>query len=389
MKMNKICLLAGLSLGLLLTGCGGAAPPAVKSQGRSATKGPDVPRSREADDVARFLAGLPGTPGSPFAAQETSEVWQTHRNVLDTAWGRAKTALVDKLSAFSQQELSDSAWASPVFYPFSGPDALTVTQFFPRSPVFTFVALEPAGTLPDIAQLNKLDSLKYLAETRETMSSVLGKSFFITRDMDKQFRGQITDGLLLPILQLLVRTQHQILGFRYVRLDENGEIIERAVNYEAPTRYGNKGVEVEFKTEADASIHTLYYFSVNLANDRLAENKPFLTHLSRLKGMTTLLKATSYMPHHKEFSTIRDGILAASANILQDDSGLPYASFRPEDWNVQLYGEYTKPYGSFAWLEQPALRTAYSAPGVKPLPLRLGYGYGKVGSNLLMARRRK
>jgi hypothetical protein len=304
------------------------------------------------------------------------------------AWGKAKTALIDKLSAFSKQELSDSAWASPVFYPFGGPDALTVTQFFPRSPVFMIVALEPAGTLPSIAEMNKLDSQKYLAETRDTMSSVLGKSFFITRDMDKQFRGQITDGLLLPILQLLVRTQHQILGFRHVRLDENGEIIERAVNYEAPMRYGNKGVEVEFKTEADASVHTLYYFSVNLANDRLAENKPFLTYMSRLKGVTTLLKATSYMPHHKEFSTIREGILAASANILQDDSGLPYASFPAEDWNVQLYGEYTKPYGSFAWLEQPSLRTAYSEPGVKPLALRLGYGYGKVGSNLLMARRR-
>ena len=383
-------LLAGFAFGLLLTGCGAApAPPVAVSKSQSATKGPEVPHSREADDVARFLAGLPGTPGSPFAAQETSEVWQTHRSVLDTAWGNAKTNLIDKLSAFSKQELSDSTWASPVFYPFGGPDALTVTQFFPRSPSVTIVALEPAGTLPSVSKITKLDSQKYLAEIRETMSSVLGKSFFITRDMDKQFRGQITDGLLLPILQLLVRTQHRILGFRYVRLDEKGEIIERAVNYEAPTRYGNKGVEVEFETEADSSIHTMYYFSVNLANDRISENKPFLAYLSRLKGVTTLLKSTSYMPHHKEFSTIRDGILASSDNILQDDSGLPYASFRTEDWNVQLYGEYTKPYGSFAWLEQPALRKAYAGPGVKPLPLRVGYGFGKVDSNLLMARRRK
>ena len=38
--------------------------------------------------------------------------------------------------------------------------------------------------------------------------------------MDRQFRGQVTDGLCLPILELLVRSDHTILGFRYVRLDD-------------------------------------------------------------------------------------------------------------------------------------------------------------------------
>ena len=65
--------------------------------------------------------------------------------------------------------------------------------------------------------------------------------------MDRQFRGQVTDGLLAPILQLLVRTGHTVLGFRYVRLDDAGEVIDRAVDYKAPTRYGNKGVEIEFQ----------------------------------------------------------------------------------------------------------------------------------------------
>ena len=45
------------------------------------------------------------------------------------------------------------------------------------------------------------------------MASELGRSsFFITRQMDHQFRGQVTDfGLLAPILQLLVRTGHTVL----------------------------------------------------------------------------------------------------------------------------------------------------------------------------------
>jgi hypothetical protein len=386
-------IVATLAIGILWSGCGRAQAPATAERTApkeqpAAEQPSEVPHAREADDAARFLAGLPGRPGTPFAELEQTDAWKSHRSSMDAAWDKANTALVSKLKLFSEQELKDPRWASPVFYPFGGPDSLTVALLFPRSPKFTFVALEPSGTLPSVAKFQKMDQKKYLAETRETMAAILGKSFFITRDMDKQFRGQITDGLLLPILQLLVRTDHKVLGFRYVRLDEKGEIIDRTENYTAPTRYGNKGVELEFETEADSSVHKLFYFSVNLQDDRMAENKPFQAFLAQTKGVTTFLKSTSYMTHHKEFAMIRNGILAVSSSVLQDDSGIPYAAFRPELWDVQLYGEYTQPYGSFKWLEQPDLRKAYVKPGVKPLPLRLGYGYGKVASNLLMATRR-
>jgi hypothetical protein len=222
---------------------------------------------------------------------------------------------------------------------------------------------------------------------RSTMASELGRSFFITRQMDKQFRGQVTDGLLLPILQLLVRTNHTILGFRYIRLDEQGQIIGRTLDYHAPTRYGNKGVEIEFRADADQSLHQLYYFSVNLADDRLSENKPFQIYAASLKGATTMFKSTSYMLHRQEFSLIRTLVLENSAAILQDDSGIPYRLFGADLWQVQLYGDYDRPYGSFKYMEQVDLRKAYKQPGTKPLPMHVGYGYKKITSNLLLARR--
>jgi hypothetical protein len=204
--------------------------------------------------------------------------------------------------------------------------------------------------------------------------------------MDRQFRGQVTDGLLLPILHLLVRTHHTILGFRYVRLDEQGQVIDRPARYRAAGRFGNKGVEIEFRADSGQSTHKLYYFSVNLSDERLRENKPFLAYVAGLKGTTTLLKATSYMTHRPEFSVIRERILANSALVLQDDSGIPYRYFQADDWKTQLYGDYRHPYGSFRWLEQPDLRKAYEQ-GAKSLPLHVGYGYSKVASNLLLARR--
>jgi len=374
---------------VLFSGC--SSPRRVAAETIAKDKVPDdIPHSREANDTARFLAGLPGTAGSPYAALEATAAWKEHSRQVDAMWHEAEGQLLPGLRKFQADELSDPSLESrTVFYPFSGPDALTATLYFPHNPLYVMVALEPAGTLPTPGQIGKKELPGYLSAIRDTMASELGRSFFITRQMDHQFRGQVTDGLLTPILQLLVRTGHTVLGFRYMRLDEGGQIIERAVTYKAPTRYGNKGVEIEYRTDADSSLHHLLYFSVNISNDRLRENTPFQLYLSRLTGAVSMLKATSYMPHQPGFSMIREALLRDSEAILQDDSGLPFKDFAKDQWNVQLYGDYTRPYGSFRWEEQPDLREAYKTTGPKPLPVHVGYGYRRITSNLQLATRRK
>ena len=247
------------------------------------------------------------------------------------------------------------------------------------------VALEPAGTMPSPKQFSRPDMVRKLAGIRATVYSELHRSFFITRQMDRQFRGQVSDGLLPPILHLLVRTGHTILGHRFVRLDENGQVAARAEGAASDT--GNRGVELEFRTDADQSVHKLFYFSTNLSDQRLRDNQPFLRFAARLNRATAFFKATSYMTHKPEFSLIRDQVLAHDGAVLQDDSGIPYRFFREPSWKVQLFGAYVRPYGSFKWMQQPDLQRAYTAAAAKPLNFRIGYGFGKVESNLILARK--
>jgi len=242
--------------------------------------------------------------------------------------------------------------------------------------------------LPSLKQLSrKQDLAAYLRATRDTMGSVLGRSFFITREMDRQFRGQVTDGLLLPILEVLVRRHNTILGFRYTRLDDDGRLIERDLSYKPRTPYGDKGLQIAYRNDEDQSVHQMYYLTINLDDEHLKTNPQFVKYSAGLKGAVTLLKATSYMTHRDEFSVIRGLILANSQAVLQDDSGIPFHFFSPDAWKVQLYGEYTRPYGSFRYLIQSDLQKAYQDPAARPLPFRIGYGYGKVNSNLQLARR--
>jgi len=378
--------LAAAVIILILYGYRGPAP-SFSARAATPQASEQNPSRREANDVARFLAGLQGAPGSPFAELEMRPEWQNHQRMLDNAWKRAKVNFIDHLEQFQTHELTSASSRDTVFYPFGGPDILTAVTCFPHSPTYVLVGLEPAGSLPTVGQIQEKDLPGYLAAVRETVASELGRSFFITRQMDHQFRGQVTDGLLVPILHLLVRTNHTILGFRQVRVDEEGKVVAwPGPNFKAP--FWNKGVEVDFRNDTDESTHRLYYFGVNLSDKKLEQNQGFRTYLASLKSTATLLKATSYMTHRPEFSLIREVMLTESAMILQDDSGIPFHYFHPDVWQRQLYGQYTRPYGSFKWLEQPDLREAYMAPpGPRPLPLRIGYGYSQIPSNLLLAKK--
>jgi hypothetical protein len=381
-------LVFSISLILLLAACGRPGGKTARKPGeRLFTEA--APRARAADDAGRFLAGLPGKAGNTYKDLESEAAWVAHSRESDRLWEQVANRWVPAMGAFQKRELAGaSIEESVVFYPFSGPDTLMMTTFFPRNRVYVMVGLEPTGTLPERRHVTAQNLESYLGEIREAVDSELRRSFFITREMDRQFRGQVTDGLISPILLLLTRSGHTVLGCRYVRLNEQGRIIDFSPSQVVKGRIGNRGLQVDFRTDADQSEHTLFYFSVNLSDDRLKQNQPFLTFLSTLKGMTTFFKATSYMPHHPGFSQIRERVLAGSGVILQDDSGLPYRFFDAARWQVQLYGDYERPYGSFIWLEQPNLRAAYHTLSPKPLGFRIGYGFSRIPSNLLLARRK-
>ena len=310
-----------------------------------------------------------------------------HRRDCDRVWGRIEEQWFPPMREFQKKELSGPAIENSVaFYPFSGPDAMMITLFFPRGQIYVMVGLEPAGTLPAPLKIpkEKLDS--YLAEVRGAVSSVAQRSFFITREMDREFRGQVTDGLFPPILLLLTRTHHTVLGYRYVQLDKRGRIIPRAADYKAPGRIGNKGLEIDFRTEADRSVHKLYYFSVNLSDGRLRENKPFLAFLSGLNGMATLLQghilhATPPRLHHHSRSSA-----GRQRGDLQADWASRTASSIERDGRFSSTAT-TNAHTAAKWLEQPDLRKAYHAFAPKPLGFRIGYGFSRIPSNLLLARR--
>lgn len=338
------------------------------------------------DDAARFLAGLPGRAESPFKKFEDDQQWQEHAAGFDAAFDRWNNGRRARIAAFRKTELvGPDLESATAFYPFGGPDIVHVTTFYPNNPEYILVGLEPPGSLAKVADLSETALATQLPHVRRTLSDVLGKSFFITRQMDLQLRGQVTDGLLPIMLVQLVRSQAKVLGVAPVTLNEAGDVVAR----EPDATPANPGVAIDFQWPGQTATRRLYYFSLNLADAKFTANTPFHHFLARPARVVSMFKSTSYMPHRKDFSKIRELVLSRSLAIVQDDSGIPFHDYAAARWNVSLYGSYTKPYASFSYLVQPDLQQAYHEPNrAKPLPFNIGYGYNRAPSNLLIARRR-
>ena len=371
---------------LALTGCrqGQSTSTASAQELREAAAFP-IPADRLTDDSARLFAGLPAKPGSAFAALETEAFWKQHASQSDRGWRRFLTQRQPLMRDFALAQLADAPLTRPtLFYPFGGPDIMTAQTLFPKASTYVLVGLEPPGTLPDAREL-QASAQSYLPKLRSSLGSILSKSFFVTREMDRQLRGQSADGLLPVMLIELVRNGNTVRGLRYITLEAGG----RWINREAGEPGINDGVVVEFAS-TDNAVHRLVYFSVNLHNDKYTANSAFHHFVANLGPRAAMFKSTSYMPHRDEFSLIRTQVLEQADSVVQDDSGIPYRFFEPANWEVKLYGAYEQPYGSFKYRRQEDLRDAFTDPAhVSELPFSIGYGFGRMKSNLLVARRRR
>jgi hypothetical protein len=133
---------------------------------------------------------------------------------------------------------------------------------------------------------------------------------------------------------------------------------------------------------------TLYYFRTDVSNGGV-KNSGFLKFAATLGNGNALLKSASYLLHSGNFSQVRDFILQYSQSIVQDDSGIPLAAFRPDVWTFQPFGAYLGPIAIFPGRNQPRLGDLFRKAKAPPLDFGSGYRHRGHDSNLLLAVRRE
>jgi hypothetical protein len=328
------------------------------------------------DDTAKFLAGMQPSADSPLMPLTKDPSWQRHARFFDNAFGQLEQRQLSKIRAWSETHLA--APKPTMFYMFSGPDFLYANSFYPQATTYVLSALEPPGQVPDLTRLPRGAMGAALYNVEHSLGSILSFSFFITKQMKTDLRaGQISG--TLPILYVfLARSGKTVKSVTPIALDAEGQV---KTGNENPGPNAPRGARITF-AGSDGVEKTLYYFSTDLSNSGV-KSSGFLKFCSTLAPGNSLIKSASYLLHSGNFTTVRDYILANSATVIQDDSGVPLTYYNAKQWRFFPFGRYLGPIGEFPGRYQQSYAELFRR--AEPINFGVGYRWRTNESNLLLS----
>ena len=328
-----------------------------------------------ANDMARLLAGLPPAADSPLASLAEHRSWKAHARRFDAAWSDLERRQLTKIRAWTAAAITQRR--PVVFYMFSGPDFLYADALLPGAKSYVLSGLEPTAE-----GLRQVSLSGELAQLQASLNSVFSFSFFRTKEMKVRLRSRYLDGTMPILLVFLARADKTVHQIEPIGLDKEGEVHAAG---EPKLSKSALGVRITFSDKGSDERKTLYYFSTNVDNDGV-RNSGFLPFCAKLGTGDSLVKSASYLMHQSNFSQVRDFLLANSAVLIEDDSGIPVRYFDQSGWKLEPYGAYLGPIDLFPSRYQRDLQKLYRQSH-RALTFGIGYRYRPRESNLLVATR--
>ncbi len=340
-----------------------------------------LPHSRAADtatadDTARFLAGMQPSADSPLMPLTKDPAWQHHAKFFNAAFAQLEQRQLSKIRAWADANLA--APKPTMFYMFSGPDFLYADAFYAKASTYVLSALEPPGSVPDLTRMPHGGIGAALYNVERSLGSILSFSFFITKQMKVDLHAGQLNGTLPILYVFLARSGKTIRNVSPVALDDKGTAYFANEN---PGPNAVRGVRIVF-AGSDGVEKTLFYFSTDLSNPGVRASG-FLKFCSTLAPGNSLIKSASYLLHSGNFTTVRDYILANSATIIQDDSGIPLVYYSPKKWRFFPFGRYAGPIGEFPGRYQESYAELFRR--AQPMDFGIGYRWRSHESNLLLS----
>ena len=329
-----------------------------------------------ADDTARFLAGMAPSADSPLTPLTKDPSWQRHARFFDAAFGQLEQRQLSKIRTWAETNLA--APRPTMFYMFSGPDFLYADAFYSKATTYVLSALEPVGSVPDLTRLPRGGVGSALYNVERSLSSILSFSFFITKLMKADLHAGQVSGTLPILYVFLARSGKTIREVSLIALDDKGAA------YFANENAGSnatRGVRIVFEG-SDGQERMLYYFSTDLSNSGV-RSSGFLKFCQAMAPANSLIKSASYLLHSGNFTTVRNFLLANSATIIQDDSGIPLDDYNSKKWRFFPFGRYAGPIAEFPGRYQPEYAELFRRS--QPMDFGIGYRWRSHESNLLLS----
>jgi hypothetical protein len=325
----------------------------------------------------------------PFIADNG---FKNFSQTINGRWSKFETNKLTALKAWQKAHtgLYPSA-PKTIFYPFSGPDILFGSQFYPDADNFILIGLEPVGTYPDLKDSSfKKHIAKYYSDINTSLNAILKFSFFRTISMEADFKKTHVNGTIHLLNLFLAKMNYDVCNAEPLKIGTDGKatVVE---SFEALAKgdFAGKGIRIVYKDKA-GNKKELTYWSADISDGNMEKHPELLTYLKSLPNVHSYMKGASYLCHLGDFDDIRNVILEKSTTLLQDDSGVPVRFFLDNKWQLNFFGTYKKPINLFAHKYQGKLDSIYNKTTPKPeaLDFGIGYVYMDKASNMMLAVRK-
>lgn len=329
-------------------------------------------------DVARFVAGLQPSEGSPLVALTKEQSWKLHSRHFNQAWKALDKRQLQPIAEFQKQFLPEHN--DLMLYLFSGPDFLYANAFYPNADTYILTGLEPVGKIPSLTNLAPGTRSYALQALRSSMQTIVNISFFITKKMASQLRAGQLNGTLPVIYVFLARAGKKVARTELVTLNPDGTIVAQAKKRE---RGAAPGARITF-TDPDGKVKTLYYFRTDLSNVGMKASG-LSKFVESMGPSDSLVKSASYLLHSGNFVTARKLLHKVSDRVLQDDTGSPLRFYDKDLWGFRPFGYYLGPISIFAGNYQRDLKRLFLKEQRTPIKFGFGYKWRLNQSNVMLA----
>jgi hypothetical protein len=353
-----------------------ASPTAVPAEGAPPSVAVDV----ELDRSARLLGGLEVDP-APTVARDTAAM---QRRRVQLALADYEANVGRPMRQWAARNLS-TAKGQTVFYPFSGPDFITVHRFYPEASRYVLVALQEGGMPPVVEAMDDRSAAAMLSKHALILENFARRGFFITKQMGLGFAvSGIWRGITGTLMAFAAIEGFEVVGAAPIRVRADGSDVEELP---ATPRDAADWSSLRLTLRHGSELVQLDYLDLDLGNVSLV-NRPGVAHfLEQASGGKVVIKAASHLLQWPSFSLLREMLLDRGQEIVQDETGLRYVDLQAH-FDVRLFGRFVGVNPLFDGRPQSSLKLAYQQHGAAE-PLGFSIGYRKAGGPCLQVARRR
>ena len=353
-----------------------------------------APDPSNVDALARDYAGLPALPQvsnaapaspqppSPAPAAPTTAAKAPVKSPAQVAWAAYEKAIGVPLRNWAALEVAPPKGGT-AFYPFSGPDLVTVAQMFPDAERYILVAIQPAGAPVELSSKSPaaLSAFRQKFSEEWVKFGVLG--FFRTLDLNENTASTTAQITSTPVMMAFAAS----LGFRVDAV--RPLIMNPEKNEFEPTvpSKESKWASVRLDLSKDERKVAVDYVCLDLSDEYLKAHPHEAQWLKNCSKNPTLLKAASHLLPKPYFSICRTDVVEGAPLLVQDETGLEYKDLK-KIGPVKLYGRFVEAHKLFDPNSQRDLAAAYvESRQTSPLPFSYSYQKAADRRSLQVVRR--